>query len=230
MSRFRLTLGEERCDIAFDDGRMNLLSVEALEELCRALRQLPSSTRLLVFRSGRAPLFAAGADMASMRRFDAADAERFAERGQRTFEEIASLPFATAVLIDGDCFGGALDLCLAFDCRVATRRSRFAHPGAKIGIVTGFGGTVRLPRLATRPGAAQMLLGNVTIGADAANEIGVIDAVVDDLAGADDYLARLAQIDRATLEVVRLIERSPVNSSALHLLARRTAQLHSFNR
>ncbi|HYO76029.1 MAG TPA: enoyl-CoA hydratase/isomerase family protein, partial [Thermoanaerobaculia bacterium] len=146
-----------RAEYVFDDGGMNLLSSSAL----RAIRDaLPSAddTSLFVFRSGRARLFAAGADMAEMERFTASDAYDFALLGQELFASIERLPCITVCIIDGDCFGGALDLALSFDLRFATPRSRFAHPGAKLGIVTGFGGTSRWRSVLTRRAANQLFL------------------------------------------------------------------------
>src|SRR5919205_4408686 len=141
---------------------MNLLSSSMLRSI-RA--QLPSSGSLLVLRSGRPHIFAAGADMAEMRAFDARDAEEFARLGQELFAAIERLPMITVALIDGDCFGGALDQVLAFDLRFATPRSRFAHPGARLGIVTGFGGTSRWRGVISRRAANQLFLANRTISA-----------------------------------------------------------------
>src|SRR5436305_14182454 len=120
-------------EIVLDDGGMNLLSSSML----RWIRpQLPSGGSLLVLRSGRPHIFAAGADMAEMRAFGAREAEEFARLGQELFAAIERLPMITVALIDGDCFGGALDLVLAFDLRFATPRSPFAHPRRNPGLVT----------------------------------------------------------------------------------------------
>src|SRR3989442_7722116 len=113
-------------EIVLDDGGMNLLSSSML----RWIRtQLPTDGTLLVLRSGRPRIFAAGADMAEMRAFGARDAEELARLGQELFAAIERLPTITVALIDGDCFGGALDLVLAHELRLATPRSRFAHTG-----------------------------------------------------------------------------------------------------
>src|ERR1043165_7446676 len=104
-------------EIVLDDGGMNLLSSSMLRSI-RA--QLRSSGELLVLRSGRPHIFAAGADMAEMRAFGPREAEEFARLGQELFAAIERLPMITVALIDGDCFGGALDLVLAFDLRFAT--------------------------------------------------------------------------------------------------------------
>jgi len=144
-------------EIVLDDGGMNLLSSSMLRSI-RA--QLPSDGTLLLLRSGRPHIFAAGADMAEMRAFDAGDAEEFARLGQELFAAIERLPMITVALVDGDCFGGALDLVLAFDLRFATPRSRFAHPGSRLGIVTGFGGTSRWRKAIDRAAARRLFLGN----------------------------------------------------------------------
>lgn len=167
-----------RIDLVFGDGGMNLLSSSAL----RWIRDsLPSEASLFVFRSGRERLFAAGADMAEMARFTPQEAYEFARLGQETFQAIEDLPFPTVALIDGDCFGGALDLVLAFDRRFATPRSRFAHPGARLGIVTGFGGTTRWRKVLSRAAANQLFLANRLFTAEEALGIGLVDGLGEDL-------------------------------------------------
>ena len=174
-----------RVDFVFDDGGMNLLSSSAL----RAIRDaLPDDASLFVFRSGRPNLFAAGADMAEMQRFTPWEAYEFARLGQETFDAIERLPCATVALIDGDCFGGALDLVLAFDLRFATPRSRFAHPGARLGIVTGFGGTSRWRTVLTRRAANQLFLANRVFTASDALALGLVDRVGESF---EEELARL---------------------------------------
>ena len=165
-----------RVDFVFDDGGMNLLSSAALRRIGQAL---PDDASLFVFRSGRPSLFAAGADMAEMQRFTPWEAYEFARLGQELFETIERLPCLTVALIDGDCFGGALDLVLAFDLRFATPRSRFAHPGARLGIVTGFGGTSRWRSILSRRAANQLFLANGVFPADEALELGLVDSVAE---------------------------------------------------
>ena len=174
MPRFRVASTPDAIEIAFDDGGMNLLSSDALRELRDVVA---SCDRAVVFRSGQPRLFAAGADMAEMQRFTAMEAYEFARLGQEVFASIERLPHLTVAFIDGDCFGGALDLVLAFDLRIATPRSRFAHPGARIGIVTGFGGTSRWRKVITRAAANQLFLANRTFNASEALELGLIDRI-----------------------------------------------------
>lgn len=168
---------------------MNLLSSRAL----RAIRgALPSDASLFVFRSGRPGLFAAGADMAEMQRFTARDACDFAILGQELFETIERLPFLTVALIDGDCFGGALDLALSFDLRFATPRARFSHPGARLGIVTGFGGTSRWRGVLSRRAANQLFLANRVFSAADALALGLVDRVAE---SHEEELARLESVE-----------------------------------
>lgn len=190
-----------RKEFVFDDGGMNLLSSNALRRIRAALPG--DDTTLFVFRSGRPHIFAAGADMAEMQRFSAYDAEAFARLGQELFDEIERLPCITVALIDGDCFGGALDLVLAFDFRFATPRSRFAHPGARLGIVTGFGGTSRWRKVISRRAANQLFLANRVLSAEEALGFGLVDGVGE---SHEDELRRLETIDPWIKELIRHAE------------------------
>lgn len=192
-----------RVEFVFDDGGMNLLSSAALRRIREAL---PSGPSLFVFRSGRPNLFAAGADMAEMQKFSAFEAYEFARLGQELMESIERLPCATVALIDGDCFGGALDLVLAFDLRFATPRSRFSHPGSRLGIVTGFGGTSRWRKVLTRPAANQLFLANRIFSASDALAIGLVDRVAD---SHEEELARIESLDPARTRMVKELTRWP---------------------
>ena len=199
-------------EIVLDDGGMNLLSTEMLRWIGRKVAEfrsclvteepgnLETQQPILILRSARPNLFAAGADMAEMRRFGARDAEEFARLGQEVFAAIERLPFVTVAIIDGDCFGGALDLALAFDLRFATRASRFSHPGAKLGIVTGFGGTSRWRKVLTPAAAKQLFLANRVLTAEEALAIGLVDRVGNAF---DDEIERLAGLDPRTTRFVK---------------------------
>lgn len=199
-------------EIVLDDGGMNLLSSKMLRWIGRKVAELqnclvteqPSNLEtlqsVLILRSARPHLFAAGADMAEMREFGARDAEEFARLGQEVIAAIERLPFVTVAIIDGDCFGGALDLALAFDLRFATPASRFSHPGAKLGIVTGFGGTLRWRKVMTPAAAKQLFLTNRVLTAEEARAIGLIDRVGDSF---DDEIQRLAALDPRTTRFVK---------------------------
>jgi enoyl-CoA hydratase/carnithine racemase len=94
---------------------------------------------------------------------------------------IANLPQTTVAAINGFCFGGALDLALACDKRIASPDAKFCHPGAGLGIITGWSGTQRLPRLIGTANANEMFFTASPIDAERAIEIGLIDEITDDV-------------------------------------------------
>jgi enoyl-CoA hydratase len=142
--------------------------------------------------------------MAEMSRFNARDAAEFATLGQELFATIERLPFITVALIDGDCFGGALDLVLSFDLRFATPRSRFSHPGAKLGIVTGFGGTSRWRKVLAPPAGRRLFLANEVLSSSEVLAVGLVDRVADSF---DEELARLATLDPSTTRFLKELTR-----------------------
>ena len=160
-----------------------------------------------------------------MARFDLAQASEFSRLGQETFDALERLPLVTVAMIDGDCFGGALDMAMAFDVRLATSRSRFAHPGARIGIVTGFGGTSRWRKGMGRPAAHQLFLANRVLSAEEALQAGIIDAAGDDHTGT---LNRLEALDPREVAMVKTLTRAApaLTRSQLRLLSERLAQLY----
>jgi len=210
-------------EIVLDDGGMNLLSSPMLRRIRAQLP--PRDATMLVLRSGRPHIFAAGADMAEMRAFGAREAEEFARLGQELFAAIERLPMITVALIDGDCFGGALDLVLAFDLRFATPRSRFAHPGGKLGIVTGFGGTSRWRKAIDRAAARKLFLGNERLTAHEAMEAGLVDRVGESF---DEELRRLETLDPATTRLLKELSRhaDALSQREMMLLAERLGALY----
>ncbi len=218
--RFR-TEGNE---IVFDDGGMNLLSSGALRELGEVIRHVARDTPLLTFRFARS----AGADMNEMLAFDAEAARRFSRDGQEVFESIGKLPMLTVALVDGDCFGGALDLAMSFDLRFATPRSRFSHPGARLGIVTGFGGTSRWRRIVGRSAVNALMLGNHILSAEEALSIGLVDRVGEDHREA---LEQLKALDPGTVQLVKTLTNTGdrLTRSQLLLMAARLGELYEMS-
>lgn len=220
--RFRRTDDEHRVHVVFDDGAMNLLSSDALRELRSAVSSLATSHQsLLTFSFARS----AGADMNEMAQFSPEDARRFSREGQEVFRAVERLPMLTVVLIDGDCFGGALDLAMAFDLRFATPRSRFSHPGSRLGIVTGFGGTSRWRKIVGRPAANALLLANRTLTAGEAQRIGLVDRVAGDH---EDELQRLESLDPSTTQFLKTLtlHAPSLSRSQLLVLASRLGELY----
>lgn len=153
------------------------LSIFVLEELHEILDRIGPENKNLVF-TGRDDCFAAGADLREIARLTGETALEFGLRGQRLMNRIAAANAVAAV--NGFCFGGALDLALACRKRIAAPHALFSHPGADLGIMTGWGGTQRLPRLVGEAAALEIFLTAKRVSADEARRIGLIDEISDD--------------------------------------------------
>jgi 3-hydroxyacyl-CoA dehydrogenase/enoyl-CoA hydratase/3-hydroxybutyryl-CoA epimerase len=160
----------------------NTLSTEVLTELGIVLDQLVAQPpRGLVIRSGKENGFIAGADVAEFGDIrDVRAAEALVRRGWDTFERLSKAPFPTLALIRGFCLGGGLELALACRYRVVVDdpSTRLGLPEVMLGIVPGWGGIRRLPRLAGAPAALDLLLTGKTIDARKAKRLGVADECV----------------------------------------------------
>lgn len=155
----------------------NPLSIDVLEELHRIVDE--SLSTKLIF-TGTGDVFASGADLREVANVNGENAEDFGYRGQRLMKKISGHPQKTIAAVNGLCFGGAFDLALACDVRIASSNAEFCHPGANLGIMTGWGGTQRLTRLIGEAKALEMFLTAKRVTAEEALSIGLIDQVSDD--------------------------------------------------
>lgn len=154
----------------------NPLSIEILEQLNKILDEIPKETTEIIF-TGTEDVFASGANLREIAQVTGETAREYALRGQALMRKITELPQETIALINGFCFGGALDLALSCKKRIATPNALFCHPGANLGIMTGWGGTQRLPRLIGEAKALEMFLTAKRVGAEEALKIGLIDEI-----------------------------------------------------
>lgn len=162
----------------------NPLSIVTLKLLHRLL-DLESENpdfEKIVF-TGTSDVFASGADLREIAAVNKESVREFAARGQSLMKKISESPKLTVAAVSGYCFGGALDLALACDKRIAAPNAVFCHPGANLGIITGWGGTQRLPRLVGEAKALEMFLTAKRVEAGEALRIGLVDAVVGDPLG-----------------------------------------------
>lgn len=162
-------------------GNRNPLSIDVVNGLMAILdnvRRDPEIERLIF--TGSDGVFASGADLREIAEISAGAAPEFARRGQALMAAISALPQRSVAAINGLCFGGALDLALACDRRLAVSTAQFCHPGVGLGIITGWGGTQRLPRLIGEAAALEMFLTAGRMLADNALRIGLVDKIVDD--------------------------------------------------
>ena len=158
----------------------NSLSVKIISELKDAFTsvQTRADIRTIIF-TGTHDVFASGADIRELRTLSAETAGEFAMMGQQLFQAIAEAGQATIAAVNGFCVGGGLDLALACDIRLASSGAVFAHPGARLGIITGWGGTQRLPRLIGATRALEILLTARRVTSAEALEIGLVNGVGD---------------------------------------------------
>jgi 3-hydroxyacyl-CoA dehydrogenase / enoyl-CoA hydratase / 3-hydroxybutyryl-CoA epimerase len=160
----------------------NTLSAAAMIELRSALTELAAQPpKGLVIRSGKANGFIAGADIDEFGELKSVDdAVALVKRGWDTFELLASAPYPTLALIRGFCLGGGMELALACRYRVVVDEpgTRLGLPEVMLGIVPGWGGIKRLPRLTGAPAALDLLLTGRTIDARRAKRLGIADECV----------------------------------------------------
>ncbi|MCI0403130.1 MAG: enoyl-CoA hydratase/isomerase family protein [Acidobacteria bacterium] len=181
-----------RLELSAPDGFPRLTSA-LLDELDAASSQLladPSCSALVLHGSDKA--FAAGAEISELAALTGVTALAFSRRAQLLFDRLARSSKPVLAAIRGYCLGGGLDLALACHYRLAAPDAVFGHPGATLGLLTGWGGTQRLPRLLGRARAFELLLLGEPINAERALSFGLIDQIVP----ADELLARAFQSAR----------------------------------
>lgn len=159
----------------------NPLSVKTLDELDAALSALDARPDIsAIIFTGTGDVFASGANIREVGALAAEEALRFARRGQSLMRRIASSSRLTIAAVNGYCMGGGLDLALACHLRVASPAAIFAHPGARLGIITGWGGTQRLPRLVGTARALEIFATARRVKAHEAYEMNLINRLDDD--------------------------------------------------
>ena len=159
----------------------NPLSRTTLLELKIILDQVSSnpSVEAIIF-TGSEDVFLSGANIRELVGLNAESALAFSKLGQNIFQAIADAKQITMAAINGYCMGGGLDLALSCDIRVASEAAVFSHPGARLGIITGWGGTQRLPRVIGRAAAIEMILTARRVPAREALNLGLVTTVSDE--------------------------------------------------
>jgi enoyl-CoA hydratase len=130
--------------------------------------------------TGQADVFASGADIREIAKLNSHSAPDFSRLGQGLMKKIETSEKTMIAAINGFCFGGALDLALSCNQRIASPSATFCHPGVNLGIITGWGGTQRLPRLIGEARALEMFLTAKRVTADEALWIGMVDEISDE--------------------------------------------------
>ncbi len=195
------------------NGQMNSISPQAIEDLGKVWRQLKDDAaqppvRALVIASSNPFLFSAGADIKAFTSMDEGAGEQLIHAAQALLREFGSDGIATIAAVNGLAFGGGCELAMACDVRIAARSATFGQPEIKLGIIPGFGGTQRLPRLVGENKALEMNLVGDPIMAEEAFELGLVNRMVEDHELLDTALAwgrRLAAQAPVALEQIKRI-------------------------
>lgn len=169
---------------------LNALNSTILAEMDDFLDTLdPSRVRVLVI-TGEGKAFVAGADISEMAHLSEPEGLAFGQRGSAVFKKIEDLPFPVVAAVNGFALGGGCELAMACDIRIASAKARFGQPEVGLGIIPGFSGTYRLPKLVGQGIAKELIYTGKMIGADEALRIGLVNSVVqpEELAGAVDAL------------------------------------------
>ena len=141
--------------------------------------ELKKQLRPLII-AGNRQFFSVGADLNEIAALTGPEAYQFSAMGQTLMNAIASYPAPVIAAIEGHCMGGGLDLALACHRRIAAPHAVFGHRGAALGLMTGWGGTQRLPRLIGKSRALELFIAAEKISAVQALEIGMVEAIADD--------------------------------------------------
>jgi enoyl-CoA hydratase len=171
---------------------LNALNATMLRELDEAFAALiaDDTVRVVILRGAGGKSFAAGADIYELSQADAATGEQLAGSAQRSFRRIETMGKPVIACIDGFALGGGCELAMACTLRLASTAARLGQPEIKLGLIPGYGGSQRLPRLVGRGAALKMLLTGAMIDAAEALRIGLVDEVVP----AEDLSARAAEL------------------------------------
>jgi enoyl-CoA hydratase/carnithine racemase len=161
-----------------DDGT-NRLTRACVLSLTAAVVQLAREERPIVF-AGNGRFFSAGAEVQEISALNGRTAYEFSKMGQALMGAIDCFPAPVYATVSGYCMGGGLDLALACHHRIASPHAVFGHRGAALGLITGWGGTQRLPRLVGKGRALEMFVAAEKIMAPQALRIGLVDAIADD--------------------------------------------------
>ncbi|MEG2254035.1 MAG: enoyl-CoA hydratase-related protein [Vagococcus sp.] len=158
---------------------LNALSSEVLVELGSLVSEIAVNKEIdvvIVTGSGE-KAFVAGADISEMKDKNVLEGKEFSIEGNQAFAKLAKLPQPTIACVNGFALGGGCELALACDIRLASFNAKFGQPEVGLGIIPGFGGTQRLPRLVGTGVAKELIFTGKVIGVEEAHRIGLVNHI-----------------------------------------------------
>jgi len=159
---------------------LNALSFALIGELAARFDEVAKGDARALIITGAGPkAFCAGADIKELTGRSLVAQKRGGELGQATFAKLDSLPMPSIAVINGYAFGGGMELALACTFRLATRNAKMGLPEIKLGLIPGYGGTQRLPRVVGEARALEMIMTGRTVDAEEAQRIGLVNRLID---------------------------------------------------
>lgn len=193
---------------------LNALNADVMEELDAFFTDAAGNDAIrgIILTGAGDKSFVAGADIKQFRELDESAGRRFAERGQAVFNRVEQMEKPVIAAVNGFALGGGSEMSLACHLRVASRKARFGQPEVKLGIIAGYGGTQRLPRIVGRGIANEILMTGEMIDAERAYEIGLVNCVFEPdelIAGAKELMQKItSQAPRAVGMTLRAIRKA----------------------
>ncbi|HVE34845.1 MAG TPA: enoyl-CoA hydratase-related protein [Gemmatimonadaceae bacterium] len=192
--------------------KLNALNDRVIAELGEAIDQVVSDSAVGgVILTGAGRAFVAGADISELEKHGPVSAKQLAKTGQEVFGRFEASPKPVIAAVNGFALGGGCELAMACHIRIASELAKFGQPEVKLGLIPGYGGTQRLPRLVGRGRALQLLLTGEMIDAQEAYRIGLVNRVVQaaELLPAANEMMRtiLANAPLAIASVVEVVNR-----------------------
>jgi enoyl-CoA hydratase len=204
----KLEIQEKVAQITMDHPPVNSLSPAVIDELDEVLRHIQAQDQILaIVLTGAGPkIFVAGADIKAMSGMTPAEAQQLAETGQRTLNRLEEMAKLTICAINGLALGGGLELAMACDLRICAEHAKMGQPEINLGIIPGFGGTQRLPRIIGSARALEMLLSGDPINAQTAHAWGLVNHVTT----AEELLPKALELAQ------KVASKAPVASRLIH--------------
>jgi len=160
--------------------KLNALNAQTVAELSQAVEHLATNgdVRGVILTGAGEKAFVAGADIAELSRQTPVESKQLAQRGQRLLDRLEQLGKPVIAAVNGFALGGGCELAMACHVRIAAEHARFGTPEVKLGLMCGYGGTQRLPRLVGKGRALEMLLTGEMVDAAEAYRLGLVNHVV----------------------------------------------------
>jgi len=190
---------------------LNALNTRFFQEMDNLISEMSSrqEVKVLVI-TGEGKAFVAGADIAEMVSKTQDEGREFSKQGQKTFRKLELLPQPVIAAVNGFALGGGCELALACDVRIASSKAKFGQPEVNLGVIPGYAGTQRLPRLVGLGNALALLMSGEMIGADEALRMGLVQKVVEPeqlLAAATELAKTIASKGPRAVQLVKKVAR-----------------------